>query len=129
MSCLFQSENEENSSELADAKYWEQDCSFDCLEHHLKSVKINGFLGNHHDIGFVRFLVQNAKVLKVMSLLCDFSLERKWEEITLRKLQVENKASLNAQVIITKDRNKGDGFLTLESLVCYSNKQCHIKNI
>ncbi|XP_042489097.1 uncharacterized protein LOC122069204 [Macadamia integrifolia] len=30
---------------------------FDCLTHHLKKVEINGFMGQNHEIGLIKFLV------------------------------------------------------------------------
>lgn len=97
---------------LQDLRYWERQGSFDCIDQHLRSVTLKGFLGHAGDLRFVRFLISKARVLEVMTLSC-----RTWVKDPRSYLCLDDRASFNAQVIIVKGFNPRDGLETWDSLL------------
>ncbi|XP_073108770.1 F-box/FBD/LRR-repeat protein At1g13570-like isoform X2 [Elaeis guineensis] len=102
---------------LQDLDYWERQGSFDCIDQHLRSVTLKGFLGHAADLGFVRFLISKARVLEVMTLYCPSASRKTWAKDKRSYLCLDNRASFDARVIIASDFNLRDGFQTWDSLL------------
>ncbi|XP_038981514.1 putative F-box/LRR-repeat protein At3g28410 [Phoenix dactylifera] len=100
-----------------DLNYWERQDSFNCLVHHLTSVTLKGFLGQAADLGFARFLISKAQVLKVMTLYCASASRKTWVEDKRSYLCLDTRASFDARVIIAKDFNLRDVFQPWNSLL------------
>ncbi|KAG1346863.1 hypothetical protein COCNU_06G006920 [Cocos nucifera] len=83
---------------LQDLKYWERQGSFDCIDQHLRSVTLKGFLGHAADLGFVRFLISNARVLEVMTLYLPSASRKTWMKDKRSYLCLDNRASFDARV-------------------------------
>lgn len=97
-------------------EYREQQDSLDCLDHHLKSVTVKGFLGQRTDLGFVNFLIAKARVLKVMTLISVHAWEERWVETIQQGLCLQNKASIDAKVVFMKEKHEINQFQPWSSL-------------
>ena len=100
-----------------DEEFWFGQGSIDCIEHHLQNITLKGFNGESSDTGFAKFLIQKARVLKVMTLICSCdNWNTKWVETQRRKLCIEKRASLRARVELLKDEDTDYGFSSWGSL-------------
>jgi hypothetical protein len=71
----------------------------ECLELHLKKVVLKNYDGTKSpSIDFAKFFVLNAKVLKEMKITLPYHRQHKWFANQRRLLQIENKASRDAQI-------------------------------
>ncbi|XP_047084911.1 F-box/FBD/LRR-repeat protein At1g13570-like [Lolium rigidum] len=77
----------------------------ECLHHHLKKVVLVGYKGRKRELQLAIFLISNARVLEVMKFLCENDCNPTWLTSQRRRLRLENRASLGAQVIFEKHRN------------------------
>jgi hypothetical protein len=71
----------------------------ECLELHLKVVVLknyNSITGS--SISFAKFFILNAKVLKEMKISLVYHRQQNWFANQRRLLQIENKASRDAQI-------------------------------
>uniref|UniRef100_A0ACD5U018 Uncharacterized protein n=1 Tax=Avena sativa TaxID=4498 RepID=A0ACD5U018_AVESA len=76
----------------------------DCLEFHLQKVVLKNYDGDRREfIDFATVFVLNAKVLKQMEIGVLNSVSDKWMCDLRRKLQVENRASRDAQIELKSD--------------------------
>ncbi|XP_008797499.1 F-box/LRR-repeat protein At3g26922-like [Phoenix dactylifera] len=96
--------------------YWEQQSSFDCLDHHLKSVTLKGFLGQRADSGFVNFLIAKARVLQVITLISVHAWKEGWVGTIQQDLCLQNKASIDAEVVFMKEKHEMNQFQPWSSL-------------
>jgi hypothetical protein len=77
----------------------------ECLDHHLKKVVLIGYKGRKRELQLAMFLISSARVLEVIKFLCENDCNPTWLTSQKRRLRLENKASLGAQVIFEKHRN------------------------
>ncbi|KAM0857586.1 hypothetical protein ACQ4PT_048389 [Festuca glaucescens] len=77
----------------------------ECLDHHLKRVMLVGYKGRKRELQLAIFLISSARVLEVMKFLCENDCNPTWLTSQKRRLRLENRASLGAQVIFEKHRN------------------------
>ncbi|KAK1625868.1 hypothetical protein QYE76_000183 [Lolium multiflorum] len=71
----------------------------ECLELHLKEVVLKNYEGTIWScIDFTKFLLLNAKVLKEMKITWPYHCQHEWFANHRRLLQIENKASRDAQI-------------------------------
>jgi hypothetical protein len=77
----------------------------ECLDHHLKKVVLVGYKGRKRELQLAVFLISSARVLEVMKFMCENDCNSTWLTSQKRRLRLENKASLGAQVIFEKHRN------------------------
>ncbi|XP_008798331.2 F-box/FBD/LRR-repeat protein At1g13570-like [Phoenix dactylifera] len=99
-----------------DLEDWELHGSCDCLDHHLKSVTLKGFLGQRTDLGFANFLIEKARVLKVMILISVCAWKEGWVETKQQDMSLQNKASVNAEVVFVKEKHENNRFQPWSSL-------------
>ncbi|XP_073108767.1 F-box/FBD/LRR-repeat protein At1g13570 isoform X1 [Elaeis guineensis] len=96
-----------------DSGYWERQGSLDCLDCHLESVTMKGFEGQSTDLGFAKFIIAKARVLKEMTLLCaSTNWRREWVENIQQQLCLEKSASPAVEVVLMKDQYRIDEFST-----------------
>ncbi|XP_008797500.2 F-box/FBD/LRR-repeat protein At1g13570-like isoform X2 [Phoenix dactylifera] len=96
-----------------DSGYWEQQGSLDCFDCHLENVTMKGFEGQSTDLGFAKFIIAKARVLKEMTLLCaSDNWRREWIENIQQQLCLEKSASPDVEVVLMKDRYRIDEFST-----------------
>jgi len=74
----------------------------ECLELHLKKVVVNYYRGMRPEVDFAKFFVLNAKVLNDMYFGVLQSCNDKWIANQRRQLQLDNKASPDAQFAFDK---------------------------
>ncbi|RWR88403.1 putative F-box protein [Cinnamomum micranthum f. kanehirae] len=116
--CIYEDKDCMLKYDFDEREYWESlTATFPCLVHHLKTIKITGFLGegsrikvtSFHEkdeqIKLVKFLLKNAMVLEKMIIhVCDrpkFVKVEQWPEILLgvaQKLVAFPRASSRAEV-------------------------------
>ncbi|KAM0891774.1 hypothetical protein ACQ4PT_026159 [Festuca glaucescens] len=76
----------------------------ECLELHLKKVVLKNYDGNKRSpIDFVKFFILNAKVLREMEIGVLYEESDEWMCYQHRQLQVENRASRDAQIELRSD--------------------------
>ncbi|XP_077215947.1 F-box/LRR-repeat protein At3g58900-like isoform X3 [Tasmannia lanceolata] len=76
--------------------FWERHGPFECLMHHLTTVRINmSYLNNCCGIGFMEFLLKNAYVLKRMCIIYYKSLKKQMKA-EISKLSLLQRASQHA---------------------------------
>ena len=78
------------------------DDRIECLHHHLKKVVLKGYSGRKHEMQLAIFLVRHARVLEVLKFLCENECSTKWLTNQKRQLQVDSRASLQAQFVFEK---------------------------
>lgn len=71
--------------------------SVECLGTHLKEMVILNYEGCEQDVGFAKFFVLNAVVLKKIKFGVHKNNNGDWVAIQLDLLQVENRTSQDAQ--------------------------------
>jgi hypothetical protein len=69
-----------------------------CLETHLKKLVMKDYKGDEQDIGFAKFFVLNAKVLKEIRLRVHKKVNKEWVSDQYRLLEVGTRASEDAQL-------------------------------
>jgi hypothetical protein len=69
-----------------------------CLETHLKKLVMTDYKGDEQDIGFVKFFVLNAKVLREIRLIVNKEISKEWLADQYRLLEAESRASQDAQL-------------------------------
>ncbi|XP_020151691.1 F-box/LRR-repeat protein At1g06630-like [Aegilops tauschii subsp. strangulata] len=69
----------------------------ECLTLHLKSVVLQNYWGNKPDVDFAKFFILNAMVLEQMIFRTLNSCNDKWMSDQHRRLQIDNRASLDAR--------------------------------
>ena len=69
----------------------------ECLESNLKNVVLKNYEGSGQDVSFAKFFVLNAKVLKEIEFAVPKIYDKKWVADQHSLLQVENRASRDAQ--------------------------------
>lgn len=99
-----------------DVEYWEEPGSLDCLDHHLKSVTLKCFSGQKAGLGFANFLIAKAQVLKVMTIISVLAWKNEWLQTIQQVLCLQNKASLDAEVVIMKESDAINRFQPWRSL-------------
>ncbi|XP_047084906.1 F-box/FBD/LRR-repeat protein At1g13570-like [Lolium rigidum] len=77
----------------------------ECLDHHLKKVVLIGYKGRKRELQLAMFLISSARVLEVMKFLCENDCNTTWLTSQRRRLRLENRASLGAQISFEKQRN------------------------
>eukprot|EP00262_Sarcandra_glabra_P011040 TRINITY_DN26739_c0_g1_i1.p1 TRINITY_DN26739_c0_g1~~TRINITY_DN26739_c0_g1_i1.p1 ORF type:complete len:462 (+),score=36.18 TRINITY_DN26739_c0_g1_i1:87-1472(+) len=90
-----------DTSHSRDVNFWERQGSFDRVMHHLKTVKIVGFTGELTDVGFARFLITKAHMLKRMDIYCWRKRTKRWSKAKKRDLWLDKKASLDAKIVLS----------------------------
>ncbi|KQK04828.1 hypothetical protein BRADI_2g16200v3 [Brachypodium distachyon] len=75
----------------------------ECLEFHLKKVVLKNYNGNNKAaVDFAKFIILNAKVLKEMKIEVISNRSDKRRQYHRRQLQVENRASQDARVELSR---------------------------
>jgi hypothetical protein len=69
----------------------------ECLDLHLREIVLDCYQGMRRDVNFAKFFVWNARVLKVMRFGAYGSVNEEWIADQRRKLQLDNRASRDAQ--------------------------------
>eukprot|EP00262_Sarcandra_glabra_P012144 TRINITY_DN3065_c0_g1_i1.p1 TRINITY_DN3065_c0_g1~~TRINITY_DN3065_c0_g1_i1.p1 ORF type:complete len:488 (-),score=47.82 TRINITY_DN3065_c0_g1_i1:292-1755(-) len=95
-----------HKSSARDVNFWESQGSIDCLNDHLKKVKMIGFTGDYTDVGFARFLITNSKVLQKMDIYCWENCTKQWAAAKMCNLSLEKKASSNAEIHLWQFRRR-----------------------
>ncbi|TVU17843.1 hypothetical protein EJB05_33903 [Eragrostis curvula] len=77
----------------------------ECLDLHLKKLRIRNYQGTKSHVDFAKFFVLNARVLESMVLHVDpYNYKSDyWIEMQQSQLQLENRASIGAQFEFTSD--------------------------
>uniref|UniRef100_A0A0E0LJE3 Uncharacterized protein n=1 Tax=Oryza punctata TaxID=4537 RepID=A0A0E0LJE3_ORYPU len=75
------------------------DYPIECLNRHLKRVVLAGYEGRKREIQLAMFLISNARVLQVMKFLCANDCNPTWLARQKRRLCLDNRLSLGAQVL------------------------------
>uniref|UniRef100_J3MK22 Uncharacterized protein n=1 Tax=Oryza brachyantha TaxID=4533 RepID=J3MK22_ORYBR len=75
------------------------DYSIECLNHHLKKVVLAGYEGRRRELQLATFLVSKARVLQVMKFLCANDCKPSWLTSQKRRLCLDSRLSLDAQVL------------------------------
>ncbi|CAL4964405.1 unnamed protein product [Urochloa decumbens] len=80
-------------------RYYSRDL-FECLDHHLKKLWIGYYSGERPHVAFAEFFVLNASVLEslVLNVHPYKRVSDQWIENQRRQLQLENRASIRAQI-------------------------------
>lgn len=56
-----------NIFDFEEHSYWQsQNLPYQCLQHSLKKVEVNGFVGRSNEMKMIQFLLENARVLEKM---------------------------------------------------------------
>ncbi|CAN6281757.1 unnamed protein product [Urochloa humidicola] len=86
-------------------RYYSQD-RFECLDHHLKKVWIGYYSGERPHVEFAKFFILNASVLEslVLNVHPYKKVSDQWIEDQRRQLQLENRASIHAQIDFTFEK-------------------------
>jgi hypothetical protein len=71
-----------------------------CLESHLKVLVLKNYTGGEEELGFAKFFVLNARVVKEINFaVCGkVAIDKNWMTDQLRLLQVEARASQDARL-------------------------------
>ncbi|CAL4950688.1 unnamed protein product [Urochloa decumbens] len=79
---------------------------FECLDHHLKKLWIGYYSGERPHVAFAKFFVLNASVLEslVLNVHPYKKVSDQWIENQRRQLQLENRASIRAQIDFTFEK-------------------------
>uniref|UniRef100_A0ACD5TXX1 Uncharacterized protein n=1 Tax=Avena sativa TaxID=4498 RepID=A0ACD5TXX1_AVESA len=73
-----------------------------CLETHLRVLVLENYEGSEEGVGFAKFFVLNAKVVKEILFRVNEKIDKKWMADQHRMLGLETKASQDAQFIFRK---------------------------
>jgi hypothetical protein len=96
-----------------------------CLEAHLKKIVLAYYVGCEQDVRFAKFFVLNTKVLQEIKFRVSKNINKKWVAGQSRLLEVENKASPDAQVKFICSNSK---FLDAHDLSIADPFGCYIFN-
>lgn len=77
----------------------------ECLEIHLEKLVFNNYKGRDQDDDFAKFFILNAKVLKEIKFAGPKGNDINWVADQHRLLQVEDRASRDAELGFTSDFN------------------------
>jgi hypothetical protein len=89
-----------------------------CLETHLKKLVMTYYKGDEQDIGFAKFFVLNAKVLREIRLIVKKEISKEWLADQYRLLEAGSRASQDAQLEFSMVLNAHD--LTIaDPFSCY----------
>jgi hypothetical protein len=91
-----------------------------CLDLHLIEITLNKYRGTNPEIKFTRFFVQKASVLKVMRFALCIVCVREWFADQRRRLQLNEKASTEAQFHFATSYDKLFGSYYLRPLYDFS---------
>uniref|UniRef100_A0ACD5W2Q8 Uncharacterized protein n=1 Tax=Avena sativa TaxID=4498 RepID=A0ACD5W2Q8_AVESA len=70
----------------------------ECIQNHLKQIKVTDYSGKISDVNFVKFFVLNARVLESVKLHMPFSFHNKWMSKQRKQMDFLNRASPNARI-------------------------------
>ncbi|KAL4195255.1 hypothetical protein AMTRI_Chr05g63710 [Amborella trichopoda] len=79
---------------------WENVEPTDCIIHHLERVVINDFSGEEDGMGFMNFLLKNARVLKKITVNFNKGLWKDTQELALRGLKRLERADGHVELLI-----------------------------
>jgi hypothetical protein len=79
-----------------------------CLETHLKKLVMDDYNGDEQDIGFAKFFVLNAKVLKEMKITLPYHRQLKWFANQHELLRIKDRASQDARIELKIGTKKSD---------------------
>ena len=82
---------------MKNARHYDPSDPIKCLQTHLKKLVLNNYKGGKKDISFAKFFVSNAEVLNEILFGVNKKVNKKWVANQQRLLQVETKASPDAQ--------------------------------
>ena len=68
------------------------------LDTHLKKLVLKNYEGSEQDVGFAKFFILNAKVLKKLKFGVSHRINKQWVADQYRLLEMENRASQGAQL-------------------------------
>ncbi|KAM3407077.1 hypothetical protein ACQJBY_000873 [Aegilops geniculata] len=68
------------------------------LDTHLKKLVLKNYEGSEQDVGFAKFFILNAKVLKELKFGVSHRINKQWVADQYRLLEMENRASRGAQL-------------------------------
>ncbi|CAM0958311.1 unnamed protein product [Alopecurus aequalis] len=77
-----------------------------CLETHLKKLVLTNYEGGEQDVGFSKFFVSNAKVLKEIKFRVSKKINKEWVADPYRLLEVGNRASRDAKLKFIRSTSK-----------------------
>jgi hypothetical protein len=77
----------------------------ECLDHHLKKLRIGDYSGNRPHVEFVKFFILNGRVLEslVLDILFVGEDSDSWITEQRRQLQLERRASIGARIEFIAD--------------------------
>ena len=89
-----------------------------CLENHLKVLVLKNYKGGEEDVGFAKFFVLNAKVLKEIKFgVCKkIDIDKKWMTDQLMLLEVETRPSPDTVFKYRSGSSCWDTYLDTEDL-------------
>ncbi|KQK07656.1 putative F-box/LRR-repeat protein At5g02700 [Brachypodium distachyon] len=85
-------------TDLKNLSHYEPPDPVKCLETHLKKLVLENYKGSEQYASFARFFVLNAKVLKEIKFGVDQKINKAWVADQHRLLEVETRASQDAQL-------------------------------
>ncbi|VAH14151.1 unnamed protein product [Triticum turgidum subsp. durum] len=87
-------------AEIKNARQYDPLDPIKCLDNHLKVLVLKNYKGGEEDVGFAKFFVLNAKVVKEINFgVCkEIGIDKNWMTNQLRLLEVETRASQDAQL-------------------------------
>ncbi|KAF6988107.1 hypothetical protein CFC21_005687 [Triticum aestivum] len=87
-------------AEIKNARQYDPLDPIKCLDNHLKVLVLKNYKGGEEDVGFAKFFVLNAKVVKEINFgVCkEIGIDKSWMTNQLRLLEVETRASQDAQL-------------------------------
>uniref|UniRef100_A0A6V7QT78 FBD domain-containing protein n=1 Tax=Ananas comosus var. bracteatus TaxID=296719 RepID=A0A6V7QT78_ANACO len=91
-----------NSANNGVLDYWEQIDSIDCVDHHLKIVKITMYDGLVGELNLAKYLIAKARVLTTLRIECESKFGKRWTSKQRSLLRFQDRASLDAQITFVK---------------------------
>ncbi|XP_020194486.2 uncharacterized protein [Aegilops tauschii subsp. strangulata] len=87
-------------AEMKNVRQYEPLDPIKCLESHLKVLVLTNYKGGEEDVGFAKFFVLNAEVVKEINFgVCkNIDIDMKWMTDQLMLLEAENRASQDARL-------------------------------
>jgi hypothetical protein len=65
----------------------------ECLDHSLKTIVLQSYIGEKPQVDFAKFFVERARFLEVMKFCVNGCFTPEWREDHCRQLNIENRAS------------------------------------
>ncbi|KAM3400090.1 hypothetical protein ACQJBY_005153 [Aegilops geniculata] len=92
--------DDSTKAEVKNVRQYEPLDPIKCLESHLKVMVLTNYKGGEEDVGFAKFFVLNAEVVKEINfVVCKkIDMDKKWMTDQLSLLEVENRASQDARL-------------------------------